>query len=78
MHALVLDLGAQHRPATLLVTHNVDEAAALADCVLVLDRGRIVLDLLDDALQPHRRTTSAFAGLRTRLLDQLGLQKQAA
>lgn len=31
MHDLVLELWEQHRPATLLVTHDVDEAVALAD-----------------------------------------------
>jgi sulfonate transport system ATP-binding protein len=37
MHRLVLDLWARHRPGILLVTHDVDEALALADRVLVLD-----------------------------------------
>ena len=41
MHQLVLDLWERHRPAILLVTHDVDEALALADRVLVLDDGRI-------------------------------------
>ena len=33
MHRLVLSLWARHRPAVLLVTHDVDEALALADRV---------------------------------------------
>ena len=41
MHRLVLSLWARHRPAVLLVTHDVDEALALADRVLVLGEGRI-------------------------------------
>jgi sulfonate transport system ATP-binding protein len=41
MHGLVLDLWRAHRPAVLMVTHDVDEAIALADRVLVLDAGRI-------------------------------------
>ncbi len=78
MHALVLDLWARHRPATLLVTHDVDEAVALADRVLVLDRGRIVLDVSNDAPRPRDRATPAFAALRARLLDQLGVREHAA
>ena len=82
MHALVLDLWARHRPATLLVTHDVDEAVALADRVLVLENngegGRIVLDLPNDAARPRNRATASFASLRTRLLDQLGVREQAA
>lgn len=78
MHALVLDLWSRHRPATLLVTHDVDEAVALADRVLVLDRGTIVLDLPNDAPRPRNRATPAFAALRARLLDRLGVREQAA
>lgn len=75
MHALVLDLWARHRPATLLVTHDVDEAVALADRVLVLEGGRIVLDLPNDAARPRSRATASFAALRARLLDRLGVQE---
>lgn len=78
MHALVLDLWARHRPATLLVTHDVDEAVALADRVLVLDRGSIVLDLVNDAPRPRDRATPDFAVLRARLLEQLGVREHAA
>lgn len=78
MHALVLDLWARHRPATLLVTHDVDEAVALADRVLVLDRGSIVLDISNDAPRPRNRATPAFAALRARLLEQLGVREHAA
>ena len=35
-------LGADHRPATLLVTHDPEEAAGIADRVIQLDAGRIV------------------------------------
>ena len=38
MHGLLMALWAKHRPAVLLVTHDVDEALALADRVLVLAR----------------------------------------
>ncbi len=78
MHTLVLDLWARHRPATLLVTHDVDEAVALADRVLVLDRGNIVLDLVNDAPRPRDRATTGFATLRARLLNQLGVREHAA
>ncbi|WP_461187877.1 ABC transporter ATP-binding protein [Arthrobacter sp. Z4-13] len=41
MHGLLQDLVAAHRPAVLLVTHDVDEAIALADRIVVLDSGRV-------------------------------------
>ncbi|WP_315728958.1 MULTISPECIES: ABC transporter ATP-binding protein [unclassified Bradyrhizobium] len=41
MHVLVRELVARHRPGVLLVTHDVDEAIALADRILVMRKGRI-------------------------------------
>ncbi|MFE2729104.1 ABC transporter ATP-binding protein [Kitasatospora sp. NPDC059327] len=45
MHALLRQLCARYRPCVLLVTHDIDEALALADRVLVLTDGRISHDL---------------------------------
>ncbi len=78
MHDLVLDLWDQHRPATLLVTHDVDEAVALADRLLVLAHGRIVLDLANPAARPRDRSDPALAALRLQLLAQLGVHLRAA
>jgi sulfonate transport system ATP-binding protein len=64
MHALLRALCERHRPATLLVTHDVDEAIVLADRVLVLAHGRITTDL---------RVAEGGDGLRTRLLSDLGV-----
>ncbi len=75
MHALVLDLWQKYRPATLLVTHDVDEAVVLADRILVLDRGRIALDLPNTAPRPRDRASPAFAALRAALLDRLGVRE---
>lgn len=44
MHALLKELVAAHRPAVLLVTHDVDEAITLADRVIVLQDGRVALE----------------------------------
>src|SRR5882757_362649 len=41
MHELVRELHRRHRPAVLLVTHDVDEALELADRVIVLRDGRL-------------------------------------
>lgn len=42
MHHLLRRLHAANRPGTLLVTHDIDEARALADRVLTLDGGAFV------------------------------------
>jgi sulfonate transport system ATP-binding protein len=44
MHALVKELVARHRPGVLLVTHDVDEAIALADRILVMRTGTIAAE----------------------------------
>jgi sulfonate transport system ATP-binding protein len=54
MHELVLNLWRAHRPAVLLVTHDVDEAIALADRVLVLAKGRFVAEERRPAPPPAR------------------------
>jgi len=54
----------------VLVTHDVAEAVVLADRVIVLDAGRIALDLMIDLPRP-RHGAAAVAALEQRLLDVL-------
>ena len=77
MQALVRTLWTRHRPATLLVTHDVDEALLLADEALVLEHGRIALRLSIDLPHPRRRDHSRFASLRATLLRALGVVEEA-
>jgi sulfonate transport system ATP-binding protein len=70
MHELVLALWAAHRPAVLMVTHDVDEAIALADRILVLDHGRIVAQ--ERIAAPRGDRSDSTRGLRPRLLSLLG------
>jgi sulfonate transport system ATP-binding protein len=73
MHRLVLRLWAHHQPAVLLVTHDVDEAIALADRVIVLNGGRISYDGRVRAPRPRDRDQPALVALRRRLLSELGV-----
>ncbi|GAA4228266.1 ABC transporter ATP-binding protein [Actinomadura meridiana] len=73
MHALLRRLCERHRPAVLLVTHDVDEAITLADRVLVLHDGAIRTDLTADVPRPRRVTDPEFARIRTALLTDLGI-----
>jgi sulfonate transport system ATP-binding protein len=76
MHRLVVRLWAHHGPAVLLVTHDVDEALALADRVLVLASGRIGYSCRVDVPRPRDRNQSELAVLRTRLLAELGVDTE--
>lgn len=54
MHTLLRQLRERHRPAALLVTHDVDETIALADRVVVLEEGRIAADFPVELPAPRR------------------------
>lgn len=73
MQDLVAELCARHRPAVLLVTHDVDEAVRLADRVIVLNGGRIALDREVGAAHPRHRDDPAVLALRRDLLTELGV-----
>jgi sulfonate transport system ATP-binding protein len=72
MHALVRALWEVHRPAVLIVTHDVDEALTLADRISVMRDGLIALDVAVPPEARHRGS-HAFEELRGRLLAQLGV-----
>lgn len=78
MHVLVQDLCARHRPAVLLVTHDVDEAILLADRAVVLVDGQITLDISIDLDRPRDRGHSGFVQIRNRLLLELGVEEPGA
>lgn len=73
MQDLVGDLVATHNPAVLMVTHDVDEAVRLADRVLVLDGGRIALDVDIDLSRPRDRSDPGALAYRTEFLARLGV-----
>jgi sulfonate transport system ATP-binding protein len=75
MHGLLMELCRRHRPAVLLVTHDVDEAIMLADRVMVLTDGSISLDEKVAMAVPRPRGDPRFIALRTRLLGELGVQE---
>lgn len=75
LHRLVTKLWERHRPAVLMVTHDVDEALALADRVLVLADGRITAEHVPPA---RPRAASGLAALRARVLTDLGVEADEA
>ncbi|ROO87013.1 sulfonate transport system ATP-binding protein [Actinocorallia herbida] len=68
MQDLIGALVRRHRPAVLLVTHDVDEAVRLADRVLVLRDGRLITDRRVEPSGEHD-----VAELRADLLADLGV-----
>jgi sulfonate transport system ATP-binding protein len=75
MHALLLDLWRQHGFGVLLITHDVDEAVALADQVLVLEEGRVIHTLTIDEPRRSPGDPGAYTERhRAELLDRLGVR----
>lgn len=61
----------------LLVTHDVAEAVTLADRVLVIEDGRISLDLPVDLPRPRERGSTEIAALEGRILRDLFRNSEA-
>ena len=73
MHRLVISLWKRHRPGVLLVTHDVDEAIALADRLLVLDHGQVEAQWSLTVPRARRRDDSQMSAIRSEVLDALGV-----
>lgn len=74
MRGLLLELWREHGFGVLLVTHDVDEAVALADRVLVLDEGQLIHTLsIDDPRPAAGEATAESEHYRAELLDKLGV-----
>ncbi|MDB5801218.1 MAG: sulfonate transporter ATP-binding protein [Rhodocyclales bacterium] len=71
MHALIESLWREHGFTALLVTHDVSEAIALADRVVLIDEGQITLDLRIDLPRPRHRGHAAFAALEEQVLRRV-------
>lgn len=78
MHSLLSELVHAHRPAVLLVTHDVDEAIALADRIVVLDHGKVALERTVASGSNRTPEDAGFAKLHSALLDALGVNRHRA
>ncbi len=64
MQQLIESLWRQRGFTAILVTHDVQEAIALADRVVLIEDGRITLDQRIDLARPRSRGNAAFAQLK--------------
>lgn len=74
MHRLIEGLWQASGFTALLVTHDVQEAVALADRVILIEDGQIALDQRIGLPRPRTHGDAAFAALEKRILDRV-LQK---
>ena len=71
MQQLIEGLWKDHGFTALLVTHDVSEAIALADRVLLIEDHRIALDERITLARPRSRGNAAFAALEDRVLQRV-------
>ncbi|MBI1771797.1 MAG: ATP-binding cassette domain-containing protein, partial [Burkholderiales bacterium] len=74
MQDLIESLWQQRGFTAVLVTHDVQEAIALADRVILIEDGQITLDTRIDLPRPRARGNPKFAELEERILQRV-LQK---
>ena len=71
MQALIEQVWQDKGFTAIVVTHDVSEAVALADRILLLDAGRVAMDVTVDLPRPRRHGDPAAAAIEGRILDRL-------
>ncbi|HEB0910707.1 TPA: aliphatic sulfonates ABC transporter ATP-binding protein [Enterobacter cloacae] len=71
MQDLIASLWQEHGFTVLLVTHDVSEAVAMADRVLLIEEGKIGLDLTVDIPRPRRVGSARLAELEAEVLERV-------
>jgi sulfonate transport system ATP-binding protein len=71
MQKLLERVWLDQRFTAIMVTHDVAEAVTLADRVLIIEDGKIVLDLRVDLPRPRERGSAEVAELEGRILQDL-------
>ncbi|MFP7476895.1 ABC transporter ATP-binding protein [Terribacillus saccharophilus] len=71
MQTLIEKIQAVNQFTTLLVTHDVEEAVALADRVIILQGGQIALDVPVKLARPRQRNDIGFSSLVKTILNKI-------
>jgi sulfonate transport system ATP-binding protein len=71
MQRLLERVWLNERFTAILVTHDVGEAVALADRIVLIESGAVALDVPVDLPRPRRRGDPAFGALEEQILGRL-------
>lgn len=71
MQRLIERLWQEQKFTSLLVTHDVEEAVALADRVILIEDGIIAMDLANGLPRPRQRGSAAFAAFAGKILERV-------
>ena len=71
MQQLIESLWTARGFTAVLVTHDVQEAVVLADRILLIEQGRLALDLDVGLARPRARGSAEFGALEQKVLDRV-------
>src|SRR3984957_3762351 len=71
MQALIERLWAERRFSAVLVTHDVEEAVALADRILLMEGGQITFETGVSLERPRDRASAEFTALKEGILERI-------
>jgi sulfonate transport system ATP-binding protein len=71
MQGLIARLWAERGFTAVLVTHDVQEAVTLADRILLIEDGRVAMDLEVALARPRTRGTADFGAVEKYVLDKV-------
>ena len=71
MQALIERLWLERRFSAILVTHDVEEAVALADRILLMDGGRVTFQTAVSLERPRDRASAEFTSLKETILERI-------
>lgn len=71
MQALIERLWRERRFSAVLVTHEVEEAVALADRILLMEGGRVTFQTAVSLERPRDRASAEFTSLKETILERI-------
>jgi sulfonate transport system ATP-binding protein len=71
MQQLIESLWLERGFTAVLVTHDVQEAVVLADRILLIEQGRLAMDVPVDLARPRARGEAAFGSLEKQVLSRV-------
>ncbi|PLS14819.1 aliphatic sulfonate ABC transporter ATP-binding protein [Bacillus sp. M6-12] len=74
MQDLIETIWKEKKFTSILVTHDVEEAVAIADRVILIEDGKIVLNKQINLPRPRQRSNSVFANHVEEILDRIMLR----
>jgi sulfonate transport system ATP-binding protein len=71
MQSLIERLWLERRFSAILVTHDVEEAVALADRILLMEAGRVTFQTAVSLERPRDRASAEFTSLKETILERI-------